>query len=102
MAAAVAARRSRGVRRPIAITTQFIAYRVRFGLRWIFASIVSGLPTGIQAWWTNPDQVFVVMMPFVALAVIVGIVYVRRRRAERHPMQGCQMDPSFRALLQLQ
>ena len=33
----------------------------------IFASIVSGLPNGVQAWWTNPDQVFKVMMPFVAL-----------------------------------
>jgi preprotein translocase subunit SecY len=30
----------------------------------IFASIVSGLPNGVQAWWTNPDQVFKVMMPF--------------------------------------
>ena len=37
----------------------------------IFASIVAGLPNGIEAWWTNPDQVFKVMMPFVALAVIV-------------------------------
>ena len=35
----------------------------------IFASIVSRLPHGIQAWWTNPDQVFKVMMPFIALAV---------------------------------
>ena len=33
----------------------------------IFASIVAGLPNGIQAWWTNPDQVFKVMMPFLAL-----------------------------------
>src|SRR3954451_24480652 len=36
----------------------------------IFASIVSRLPHGVQAWWTNPDQVFKVMMPFIALAVI--------------------------------
>ncbi|HYQ13716.1 MAG TPA: preprotein translocase subunit SecY [Solirubrobacterales bacterium] len=43
----------------------------------IFASIASRIPAGIQAWWTNPDQVFVVMMPFIALAVIVGIVYVQ-------------------------
>src|SRR5437763_745657 len=34
----------------------------------IFASIVSRLPHGVQAWWTNPDQVFKVMMPFIALA----------------------------------
>src|SRR5437773_791546 len=39
----------------------------------IFASIASRIPTGIEKWWTNPDQVFVVMMPFIALAVIVGI-----------------------------
>src|SRR4051794_20176379 len=37
----------------------------------IFASIASRIPAGLQAWWTNPDQVFVVMMPFIALAVIV-------------------------------
>src|SRR5215217_8454203 len=24
----------------------------------IFASIASGLPNGISAWWTNPDQIF--------------------------------------------
>jgi preprotein translocase subunit SecY len=52
----------------------------------IFASIVSGLPGGIQAWWTNPDQVFVVMMPFVALAVIVAIVFVQEGQ-RRIPVQ---------------
>jgi preprotein translocase subunit SecY len=52
----------------------------------IFASIVSGLPAGIQAWWTNPDQVFVVMMPFVALAVIVAIVFVQEGQ-RRIPVQ---------------
>jgi preprotein translocase subunit SecY len=52
----------------------------------IFASIVASLPAGIQAWWTNPDQVFVVMMPFIALAVIVGIVYVQEGQ-RRIPVQ---------------
>ncbi len=52
----------------------------------IFASIVSGLPRGIQAWWTNPDQVFVVMMPFIALAVIVAIVFVQEGQ-RRIPVQ---------------
>jgi preprotein translocase subunit SecY len=52
----------------------------------IFASIVSGLPGGIQAWWTNPDQVFIVMMPFVALAVIVAIVFVQEGQ-RRIPVQ---------------
>jgi len=33
----------------------------------IFASIVSRIPEGITKWWDNPDQVFVVMMPFIAL-----------------------------------
>ncbi len=52
----------------------------------IFASIAASIPGGISAWWTNPDQVFVVMMPFVALAVIVGIVYVQEGQ-RRIPVQ---------------
>jgi preprotein translocase subunit SecY len=52
----------------------------------IFASIVSGLPQGIQAWWTNSDQVFVVMMPFVALAVIAAVVFVQEGQ-RRIPIQ---------------
>jgi preprotein translocase subunit SecY len=52
----------------------------------IFASIVSGLPNGLQAWWNNPDQVFVVMMPFIALAVIAAIVFVQEGQ-RRIPVQ---------------
>ncbi len=52
----------------------------------IFASIVSRLPQGIQAWWESPDQVFVVMMPFIALAVIVAIVFVQEGQ-RRIPVQ---------------
>jgi preprotein translocase subunit SecY len=52
----------------------------------IFASIVAGLPGGVSAWWTNPDAVFKVMMPFVALAVIVGIVFVQEGQ-RRIPVQ---------------
>jgi len=52
----------------------------------IFASIAASIPGGLAAWWTNPDQVFVVMMPFVALAVIVGIVYVQEGQ-RRIPVQ---------------
>ena len=52
----------------------------------IFASIVSGLPAGISAWWNTPDPVFVVMMPFVALAVIVAIVFVQEGQ-RRIPVQ---------------
>ena len=52
----------------------------------IFASIVSGLPNGIQAWWTNPDAVFKLMMPFVALAVIAAIVFVQEGQ-RRIPVQ---------------
>src|SRR4029453_1652190 len=43
----------------------------------IFASIVSGLPQGISAWWTNPDQVFKVIMPFLALGIIAAIVFIQ-------------------------
>jgi preprotein translocase subunit SecY len=52
----------------------------------IFASIVSGLPNGVQQWWTNPDQVFKVMMPFIALAVILGIVFIQEGQ-RRIPVQ---------------
>src|SRR3954453_16407224 len=52
----------------------------------IFASIVSRLPHGVQAWWTNPDQVFKVMMPFIALAVIAAIVFVQEGQ-RRIPVQ---------------
>jgi preprotein translocase subunit SecY len=52
----------------------------------IFASIVAGLPAGIQGWWTNDDQVFKVMMPFIALAVIASIVFVQEGQ-RRIPVQ---------------
>lgn len=52
----------------------------------IFASIVAEIPGGITKWWDNPDQVFVVMMPFVALAVIVAIVFVQEGQ-RRIPVQ---------------
>jgi preprotein translocase subunit SecY len=52
----------------------------------IFASIVAGLPGGLQAWWNSPDPVFVVMMPFIALAVIVAIVFVQEGQ-RRIPVQ---------------
>src|SRR3954454_16153355 len=52
----------------------------------IFASIVSRLPQGLQAWWTNPDPVFKVMMPFVALAVIAAVVFIQEGQ-RRIPIQ---------------
>jgi preprotein translocase subunit SecY len=52
----------------------------------IFASIVARFPHGISAWWTTPDQVFKVMMPFIALAVITGIVFIQEGQ-RRIPVQ---------------
>ena len=52
----------------------------------IFASIVSRLPQGVQAWATSSDPVFKVMMPFVALAVIAAIVFVQEGQ-RRIPIQ---------------
>src|ERR1700704_3639752 len=52
----------------------------------IFASIVSPLPHGVQAWWSNPDQVFKVIMPFLALGVIAAIVFVQEGQ-RRIPVQ---------------
>ncbi|MDQ6751563.1 MAG: preprotein translocase subunit SecY [Actinomycetota bacterium] len=52
----------------------------------IFASIASGIPNGVQAWWTSSDPVFKVMMPFIALAVIAAIVFVQEGQ-RRIPVQ---------------
>jgi preprotein translocase subunit SecY len=52
----------------------------------IFASIASRIVPGISKWWNNPDQVFIVMMPFIALAVIVAIVFVQEGQ-RRIPVQ---------------
>jgi preprotein translocase subunit SecY len=52
----------------------------------IFASIAAGIPNGISAWWNNPDQVFKVMMPFLALAIIAAIVFVQEGQ-RRIPVQ---------------
>src|SRR3954451_10363299 len=52
----------------------------------IFASIVAGLPNGIQSWWTNPDQVFKVMMPFIALGVVAAVVFIQEGQ-RRIPVQ---------------
>ncbi|MEK6228640.1 MAG: preprotein translocase subunit SecY [Actinomycetota bacterium] len=52
----------------------------------IFASIASGLPNGISQWWESGDQVFKVMMPFLALLVIVAVVFVQEGQ-RRIPVQ---------------
>src|SRR5213082_972393 len=52
----------------------------------IFASIVARIPSGVQSWWNNPDQVFRVMMPFIALAVVAAVVFVQEGQ-RRIPIQ---------------
>src|SRR4051794_9244656 len=52
----------------------------------IFASIASSLPQGIHSWYTNSDKVFVVIMPFLALAVIAAIVFIQEGQ-RRIPVQ---------------
>ena len=52
----------------------------------IFASIVARIPHGIQAWWTNPDQVFRVIMPFIVIGVVAAIVFVQEGQ-RRIPIQ---------------
>jgi preprotein translocase subunit SecY len=52
----------------------------------IFASIVSRLPSGLQAWWTSNNQVFKVMMPFIVLGVVASIVFVQEGQ-RRIPVQ---------------
>jgi preprotein translocase subunit SecY len=52
----------------------------------IFASIVARFPQGIHAWWTNADQVFKVMMPFLALIVVAAVVFIQEGQ-RRIPIQ---------------
>ncbi|HWD76193.1 MAG TPA: preprotein translocase subunit SecY [Solirubrobacteraceae bacterium] len=52
----------------------------------IFASIVSRIPGGIQSWWNNPDQVFKVIMPFIAIGVVAAVVFVQEGQ-RRIPIQ---------------
>ena len=52
----------------------------------IFASIVSGLPGGISAWWNSTDQIFKLMMPFIALGVILAVVFIQEGQ-RRIPVQ---------------
>src|SRR6516225_2526545 len=52
----------------------------------IFASIVARIPNGVHSWWTNPSQVFKVIMPFIALGVVAAIVFVQEGQ-RRIPIQ---------------
>ena len=52
----------------------------------IFASIVARIPHGIQSWWSNPDQVFRVIMPFIVIGVVAAIVFVQEGQ-RRIPIQ---------------
>ncbi len=52
----------------------------------IFASIVAGLPGGISQWWTNPDPVFKIIMPFLAIGVVAAVVFIQEGQ-RRIPIQ---------------
>src|SRR6201996_6570803 len=52
----------------------------------IFASIVSRIPSGLQSWWNNPQQVFKVTMPFIVIAVVAAVVFVQEGQ-RRIPIQ---------------
>jgi preprotein translocase subunit SecY len=52
----------------------------------IFASIVARIPGGVRSWWDNPDQVFRVVMPFIAFGVVAAIVFVQEGQ-RRIPIQ---------------
>jgi preprotein translocase subunit SecY len=52
----------------------------------IFASIVSRIPSGLNSWWTSPDQTFKVIMPFIAVGIVAAIVFVQEGQ-RRIPVQ---------------
>jgi preprotein translocase subunit SecY len=51
----------------------------------IFASILSGLPGGLRAWWAG-DAFERLMFPLIALAIIVAVVFVQEGQ-RRIPIQ---------------
>jgi preprotein translocase subunit SecY len=51
----------------------------------IFASILSGLPGGLRAWWSG-DSFDRLMLPLLALAIIVAVVFVQEGQ-RRIPIQ---------------
>ena len=51
----------------------------------IFASILSGLPGGLRAWWAG-DSFQRLMFPLIALAIIVAVVFVQEGQ-RRIPIQ---------------
>src|SRR5688500_20391076 len=51
----------------------------------IFASILSGLPGGLRAWWSG-DAFERLMFPLIALAIIVAVVFVQEGQ-RRIPIQ---------------
>src|SRR5512134_3461467 len=56
-------------------------------LMWLGELITQrGIGDGVVKWWNNPDQVFKVMMPFLALAIIAGIVFMQEGQ-RRIPVQ---------------
>jgi preprotein translocase subunit SecY len=52
----------------------------------IFASIVSGLPSGVSSWWNSGDQIFKLVMPFIVIGVIVAVVFIQEGQ-RRIPVQ---------------
>ena len=45
-----------------------------------------GSPAACSSWWNNPDQVFKVMMPFIAIGVVAAVVFVQEGQ-RRIPIQ---------------
>ena len=52
----------------------------------ILASIIARLPQAFQAWWTSPDAVFRVLLPFFAVGVVAAVVFVQEGQ-RRIPIQ---------------
>jgi preprotein translocase subunit SecY len=52
----------------------------------ILASIIARLPQAFQSWWTSPDAVFRVLLPFFAVGVVAAVVFVQEGQ-RRIPIQ---------------
>src|SRR5690348_13782677 len=56
----------------------------------IFASIVSRLPGGVRDWWDNPDAVFKIIMPFLAIGVVAAVVFIQEGQRRKIGRASCR------------
>lgn len=64
----------------------------------VFAGIVSKLPSGLDAYWNNPDGLFKIVLPLVILLTVLIVVFVQegqRKIPVQYSRQGSRKQISY-------